>query len=230
MTKTHFDNLLYHTPNLPNLRIIDIGSGRGKFLVEAKKRGCQAVGLEYNPEYIKLTDKLAAESGVAVVVTQGVAESMPYSNEEFEFANMCELIEHVENPHKVLAETYRILMPGGRAYISVPNRFGFKDPHFHLYFVNYLPRFLSGIFIGIFGRHKNYTTEAGRQKLTEMHYFTYGQITNLAKNAGFNIVDIRLKKLNDKIKNPLINLVAKFIYFIARQIYFNTFHLLLIKP
>lgn len=228
MKKTHLENLKDHTPDLMDLSIIDIGSGKGKFLVEAVQKGVKAVGLELNPEYINLTKDLANKSGVEVNVTQGVGESMPFNGSSFGFANMCELIEHVNDPKKVLSETYRILSPGGRAYMSVPNRFGFYDPHFHLYFVNYLPRFLSDYFIAVFGRHKKYNYDAGRQKLTEMHYFTFGQIKKLSESVGFEVVDIRAEKIKKKFKKPLQYLVMA-IYFVARALYFNTSHVLLIK-
>jgi len=46
----HLENLLGLVPNLPELRIIDIGAGRGEFLVDCARRKIRAVGLEINPK------------------------------------------------------------------------------------------------------------------------------------------------------------------------------------
>jgi precorrin-6B methylase 2 len=45
--------------------VMDLGSGDGRNVIGAAKRGAQAVGVEYNPEMVKLSTKNAIEAGVA---------------------------------------------------------------------------------------------------------------------------------------------------------------------
>jgi SAM-dependent methyltransferase len=45
--------------------VMDLGSGDGRNIIAAAKRGANAVGVEYNPEMVKLSQRLAAEAGVS---------------------------------------------------------------------------------------------------------------------------------------------------------------------
>ena len=225
--KTHFDHLEFYIPDLLERRILDLGSGRGKFLIDAKSRGVDAKGLELYEEYIRISHEKAGKTGLTLDIEKGVAEDLPFPDKSFDFVNICEVIEHVESPGKVLEEVYRVLANDGQAYLSVPNRFGFKDPHFHLYFVNWLPRRWANSFISIFGKHKDYSGQAGRQNLTEMHYSTLRKISKLAAQKGFCSVDMRMVKL--KRRFPRIWMFLAPVYILARTVYFDSFHLMLKK-
>jgi SAM-dependent methyltransferase len=45
--------------------VVDLGSGDGRNVIAAAKRGAKAVGFEYNPEMVALSRKKAEEAGVA---------------------------------------------------------------------------------------------------------------------------------------------------------------------
>ena len=45
--------------------VIDLGSGDGRTVITAAKRGATALGIEYNPEMVELSRKKAAEAGVS---------------------------------------------------------------------------------------------------------------------------------------------------------------------
>ena len=89
----HFDHLESHVPDLKRRRILDLGSGRGKFLFYCLDRGVSATGLELNPEYIKITHEKAKELGVTVQVVEGVGEKLPFPDASFDFINISEVIE-----------------------------------------------------------------------------------------------------------------------------------------
>jgi SAM-dependent methyltransferase len=57
----------------PNDFVIDLGSGDGRNLIAAAKRGARAFGVEYNPDLVEYSRRAAAEAGVAdkVTITQG---------------------------------------------------------------------------------------------------------------------------------------------------------------
>jgi ubiquinone/menaquinone biosynthesis C-methylase UbiE len=222
---THFEQLSTHINSLQTKRILDLGCGKGAFLVDAAKRGASAQGLELSTEYIEEAYAAAQKSGVGINVAQGVAEHMPFADSSFDFVNICEVIEHVESPKEMLQEVKRVLAAGGEAYISVPNRFSLKDPHFHLYFVNWLPRAWADTFISIFGKHKQYEgTGNGRQRLAEMHYYTYSKVAALARSEGFTVTDIRAERIEKEYKG-IKRIAAKIAYPFARTLYFDSFHL-----
>jgi 2-polyprenyl-3-methyl-5-hydroxy-6-metoxy-1,4-benzoquinol methylase len=226
----HFDHLLLHVPDLPTRRILDLGSGRGKFLFYCLERGVHAVGLEYNPEYIAITKRKATEKGVPVEVYQGKGESLPFADETFDFLNISEVIEHVKDPEQVIKEAWRVLSPLGYAYLSAPNRFGLKDPHFHAYFVNWLPRSLASLFLTLTRKHKDYSfTGAGEQRLEEMHYYTLRNISKILTDTGFAVTDQRITKLHRRFPNPILFSCARLLYLPLRFAYFDSFHLLIQK-
>src|SRR5215213_921161 len=45
--------------------VIDLGSGDGRNIIAAAKLGARALGVEYNPEMVALSRRLAQEAGVA---------------------------------------------------------------------------------------------------------------------------------------------------------------------
>ena len=45
--------------------VIDLGSGDGRNVIGAAKRGANALGVEYNPDMVELSKRLAKEAGVA---------------------------------------------------------------------------------------------------------------------------------------------------------------------
>lgn len=45
--------------------VIDLGSGDGRMVIAAAKRGARALGVEFNPEMVKLSRQRALEAGVA---------------------------------------------------------------------------------------------------------------------------------------------------------------------
>jgi hypothetical protein len=45
--------------------VVDLGSGDGRNVIAAAKRGARALGVEYNPDMVELSKKIAAKEGVA---------------------------------------------------------------------------------------------------------------------------------------------------------------------
>ena len=225
--KQHLKNLVNHVPELLKGKILDIGSGRGDFVLDVAHEGGKVWGIEKNIKNVEHAFSLAKERGLHIEIIEGVAEKLPYKDFEFDFINIAEVIEHVEEPNSLLTEAYRVLKNGGYIYLSVPSRFSLKDPHFHLYFVNWLPRFMSDSFISIFGKHKDYLGESGEQRLKEMHYYRFNDIKRNLIWTGFEVTDIREKKIKNKIQNKALIYILLLIYKTIRPFYFDSFHLLL---
>jgi hypothetical protein len=49
----------------PKDYVIDLGSGDGRTVITAAKRGVRALGIEYNPEMVELSERNAAKEGVS---------------------------------------------------------------------------------------------------------------------------------------------------------------------
>jgi SAM-dependent methyltransferase len=49
----------------PDDVVMDLGSGDGRNIIAAAKRGARAIGVEYNPDMVALSNRMAQEAGVA---------------------------------------------------------------------------------------------------------------------------------------------------------------------
>ncbi len=228
--RTHLDALLRHFPDLLARRVLDVGCGRGAFVADVAARGGEVVGLEPNPAYADETRARLVARGVAAEIVGGPGEAMPFEDGSFGFANVCEVIEHVEDPRAMMGEIARVLAPGGEAYVSAPNRFGFRDQHFYLYGINWLPRPWAERIIGLLGRHKDYSGPAGRQRLSDMRYFTRAAFFRLAAAAGLEAEDLRERLVRRRFASRLLRPCALAAYRLAATFFLDSFHFAVRKP
>jgi len=59
------DKMLDMAKVTPKDYVIDLGSGDGRTVITAAKRGAKALGIEYNPDMVELSKKNAAKEGVS---------------------------------------------------------------------------------------------------------------------------------------------------------------------
>lgn len=205
--------------------VLDIGSGRGDFLCEMAQRGFVVSGIENNLNNVVLALNKAYERDVAIDVRHGQAEHLTFSDNSFDFVNCSEVTEHVDNPEQVCHEIHRVLKPNRHGYISFTNRYGIYDCHFHLLFINFLPRKLAEMILRWFKKNKN-DSVSGRQTLLSMHYFTYNQAATLLKRCGFTFGDTRVEKIKKYFGWSAPLLICLYCLSI-RSFYFSTFHFII---
>ena len=58
------DKMLHMAKVTPNDFLLDLGSGDGRTVITAAKRGVKAMGVEYNPDMVELSKRAAAKEGV----------------------------------------------------------------------------------------------------------------------------------------------------------------------
>lgn len=207
--------------------VLDVGSGRGSYAVEMAKRGFQVCGIEINPSYNIEARGKASAANFVIDIKDGRAEHLPYPDNSFDFVNCAEVTEHVDEPRQVCQEIFRVLKPNGKAYISFHNRFGVYDYHFHQWGINWMPRAWTEQVLRALGKQKDDGT-MGRQKLTTMHYYTFGQARRLLSDIGFTAEDIREEKIKKRF-GALAPAILLGYRLLLRPLYFNTFHVLVKK-
>lgn len=111
-----------------NGNILDVGCGRGSFLVEAKKRGWEVYGTEYSDTAIQLCSK----NGIKMTSGRLSANSLPKNY--FDVITSFEVIEHINNPVEELKNITSLLRKGGMFYCTTPNfnsllRYYLKDEY-----------------------------------------------------------------------------------------------------
>lgn len=170
--------------------LLDLGCGMGGFAVAAELAGARVTALDYNPAYCVITAARGDQHGLHMPVMRAAGEALPLPAARYDIVTAWDVLEHVQQPAAMLAEIARVLRPGGRALLTAINRFAFRDPHYHLPLINYLPRPAAELLIGLAGRSKRNAAFRDRQRLSEMHYFTYGAIERLAARYGLRAIDL----------------------------------------
>jgi ubiquinone/menaquinone biosynthesis C-methylase UbiE len=182
---------------LRGLRVLDLGAGMGGFAVAAALEGARVTACEYNRAYCQIIKLRAARHRLRLPVSNAAGEDLPLPSAAFDAVVCWDVIEHVRAPEAVLREIARVLRPGGAALVTVINRRAWVDPHYHIRGINYLPRPLAELIIARRGRSKEGASFQDMQRLSEMHYYHYGQFTRLAGRCGFDVRDLREEQLQD---------------------------------
>jgi len=100
----------------PGMRLLDIGCGLGGAArYFAQEHGCRVTGIDLSPEYVNVTNALAARVGLdeRVSCELGSALALPFAPESFDGAYMFHVGMNIENKAKLFAEVRRVLAPSG---------------------------------------------------------------------------------------------------------------------
>lgn len=95
-------------------RMLDIGCGSGGAIAEFGRRGWRAVGVEPNPQAVEQGRRRGLD------VVQGTLDDARFADAAFDYVRLDHSFEHMTNPTATLREIRRILRPGGRLFICVP--------------------------------------------------------------------------------------------------------------
>ncbi|MHB1360132.1 MAG: class I SAM-dependent methyltransferase [Rhodocyclaceae bacterium] len=98
------------------LAILDVGSGGGEFSYLLQTLGHDVKGIEPNKGYAEHSIR---EYGLNVQV--GFVQDVMLPEKGFDLITLWHVLEHTENPFKVLAKLHSLLKPEGILVIEVPN-------------------------------------------------------------------------------------------------------------
>lgn len=102
-------------------RIVDIGAGGGALVREIAMQGVPPIGLDIALLNLqRIANNLQKENITGFSLVCGDAYTLPFKNESMDAVIFSEVLEHLENPEKALAEAARILKSGGQLIASVP--------------------------------------------------------------------------------------------------------------
>jgi SAM-dependent methyltransferase len=105
----------------PGARVLDVGCSVGRLLSRVAGRGCEGVGVD-----ILRRDLLSARRHLLDRVprpdfAQADGGRLPFADAAFDFVACTETLEHVADAGVALQELARVLKPGGRLVVSVPD-------------------------------------------------------------------------------------------------------------
>lgn len=150
--------------------LLDVGSGYGAFVLEARRAGYDARGVELSDYEVAMAHKrlvrLEGETEAGDVFRRGDALDLPFEEERFDAVTLWNLLEHVPDAAAALGEAARVLRPGGWLFLICPNYAAFRrEAHYQLPWPPLLPRGLAVRYLRWRGRdpsffedHIRYTT------------------------------------------------------------------------
>ncbi|MFZ5933090.1 MAG: methyltransferase domain-containing protein [Patescibacteria group bacterium] len=149
-------------PSERDLTILDLGTGPGLLSIEIDKLLPQAkiIGVDPSGEMLKIARKNADEVGMSNYETRlGRAEKMPIDSNSVDLVVSQSSLHEWENPQEGFLEIFRVLKPGGSLILKDYNR-------------DWLSTWKRTLFK--FFHH------------LEMFKFTFDEVVNLLREAGFD--------------------------------------------
>ena len=99
-------------------KVLDVGCGAGSVAkaVKRERPDLHVVGCDVSSSALAVAE--ASPEGVDFLPAQ--AEKLPFADGEFDFVWVFDVLEHVENPERMLREIARVVRPGGGFHIVLP--------------------------------------------------------------------------------------------------------------
>lgn len=104
-------------PDAPPFSILDVGSGPGLFLLEARKRGWETLGVEPS----RAAHDYSVERYGLDVRNETFDQFAAECHSTFDAVFMGEVLEHVPNPERHIDLAHSLLNPNGLLLLVVPN-------------------------------------------------------------------------------------------------------------
>lgn len=102
--------------------VLDLGCAGG-FMAEAiAQHGAHVTGIDPAAEAVEAARRHADNSGLRITYDVGVGEALPYPVAAFDAVVCVDVLEHVADLNRVLAEVTRVLRPGGLFLYDTINR------------------------------------------------------------------------------------------------------------
>ncbi len=96
--------------------VLDNGCGVGLYVARLQRHFQRAIGLEYDQEQALQASARGDE------IVRAAGEDLPFAGDTFHAILSHEVIEHVFDDRRAIAEMVRVLKPGGRIVLFCPNR------------------------------------------------------------------------------------------------------------
>ena len=121
----------YHIPPLldsiakncpPDGKCLEIGCGMGTDALQMARRGLSVTAIDITEEGINLAKKRFDLYNCSADLRIADAENLPFDDVSFDCVYSFGVLHHTPDTQKAIHEVYRVLKPGGSAYIMLYNK------------------------------------------------------------------------------------------------------------
>jgi len=152
--------------------VLDVGCAcgdMGRYLYDHKN--CKVIGIDYDAKSVKIAEETGAYERVLRVDLNHGVEELDQFRKHFDYVVVGDVLEHLNNPKKVLTDLSKMIKDKGFMIVSVPN-----IAH-------------GSVKINLLQNKFNYT-EIGLLDQTHVRFFTKQSIIDLFESAKLEIIRI----------------------------------------
>jgi SAM-dependent methyltransferase len=131
----------------------------------AASQGAQPFGLDLSPSTVRQARTILASHNPGLTIAD--LRQTPFADDTFDLAYSMGTVEHFDEYETAIREIHRVLKPGGRAVIGVPNK---ADPFLRPLLVT----FMNALRIYSYGQERS---------------FMPGEFRDVLQRAGFRMID-----------------------------------------
>lgn len=148
-------------------KVLDVGTGAGYIAAH--------LGKTHTVTSVDVNDERVEKKGYNFIKVD--SEVLPVDKATHDFAISNQVIEHIPKQKEHIAELAKSLKKDATLYIATPNRFWIIDPHTKLPFINWMPRFMAGIY-----------SRTAQKGIWDVYPISYRKLVAMLKAEGFEIV------------------------------------------
>jgi ubiquinone/menaquinone biosynthesis C-methylase UbiE len=105
----------------PACRALDVGCNTGPMLVPLRQRGYQVVGIDISTHDVQQAEHYLHDRGLpSGLLSVADGTQLPFRDHSFDLLLLIDILEHTDHPERIVAETERLLVPGGTVIATVP--------------------------------------------------------------------------------------------------------------
>ncbi len=153
-------------------RAADLGCGSGIQLLGLAPDAQLVYGVDISLKNLLLSKKLLEEHGIDnVCLIAADARRLPFAHGTMDLVTLVDILEHIEEPSKLLQECSRVITETGMVYLATPNRFSlWREPHSGLWGLGFFPRHIAPRYVWL-----------RKQLPFKVHLYSRGELLSLVR-------------------------------------------------
>jgi SAM-dependent methyltransferase len=169
-------------------RVLEIGSGIGtRCLLGNAIWGSQFTGVEpclntYSPLLEAIVEFQKSNSSLSYVFLNTPGEKIGLYDNSFDYVISFDVLEHVQEPKKVISEVFRLLKPNGKFYFTTVNYFSFYEGHYRIPWIPGQKKDVASFWVKLFKRNPKF--------LNEINFISRQEILMDLRQAGFKNINM----------------------------------------